>query len=246
MKILSKILNKISTKKNKDMNERVENLISYSIHGIREPIDSCLFVLEKLNKEIYRDEINIPQIIKNVKLLESLINNTNDVTQNFLDIYKNKSSKVYINRKPVDVINSVKETFLKYKTIYETENIKYTIDIELDEKMMNLDENKLKQILNNVYDNAISNTKEGIIHTHLYFKDNKFFIEISDSGQGIDECVDYFNLNDDTKFGLHISKFLAMKMMGNVSLSNKKDKHGAVFKCWFYNIKEDNDISYDG
>lgn len=32
-------------------------------------------------------------------------------------------------------------------------------------------------------------------------------------------------------------------MMGNVSLSNKKDKHGSVFKCWFYNIKEDNDIS---
>lgn len=244
MKRFTKFLKKRKPQKEFVTQESVDNLISYGIHGIREPLHTCVYILDELKKELEKEEdsVRVQFIKKNIKLLDSLINHTNDVTKNFFDMYKMKNTEVYIKMKPVNIIDIVKDVYTSFK-IFENENVSYTLNTnDIEKKIINVDENKLRQILNNVFDNAKEATTSGEINIQCYSKDNKFFIEITDTGKGIDEEIDYFNLNENNKFGLHVSKFLAMKMMGDVSLCNRKDNiQGTVFKCWFYSIEYSNE-----
>ena len=80
------------------------------------------------------------------------------------------------------------ESFLKYKKLAGDKNITCEYNWETDDTAVLGDLYMTKQIISNLFDNAVKFTNEGTINARIYSNFNrKIVVEISDSGIGMGE-----------------------------------------------------------
>ncbi|MDD3014701.1 MAG: GAF domain-containing protein, partial [Candidatus Gastranaerophilales bacterium] len=221
--------------------EQMKNeFISTVSHELRTPLTSIQGSLELVLSTSFGD---IPDQIRNLvgityKNCIRLSNLINDL----LDIEKIEIGKMQFRLETMELIPVIKEAIEANKSYAEKFNVKFIFKPNNDNIKVNVDKNRLIQVITNLLSNAVKFSPPGDIVTIYMSRENDFSrISISDNGSGIPEgfkskIFQKFSQSDSsntrqkggTGLGLSISKAIIEKMGGSISYISEENK-GSTF-----------------
>lgn len=223
-----------SEKSNK---RKIEFLAGIS-HEFKTPLNAIIGFSEILKTKISDndDARYIGHILKSSKHLLTLIEDVLDVSKSQ---YKNLELKYKMFNPKEEIIQVILtlEKMIKEKGIdlnYTLTDIKFSADVK-----------RFRQLIFNLLSNAIKfNKQNGKINIFTYVKDDKFFFEISDTGDGIskkdyEKIFDFFSQVNNSQLkrqlgsgvGLALCKMIVEAHKGEIFFKSKVKK-GSCF--WFY------------
>lgn len=211
-------------------------------HEIRTPLTAILGYSEMLlendgdkTEEDINHEIN--SIIKSGTHLHEIIDD-------ILDLSKIEAEQLIIAKDEIALIEFINEMELIFGPQARKKGLTFTISYEYPLPITILsDPTRLRQILINLIGNAIKFTNEGgiTVNTEFHHDENQLFISVADTGIGMSESEKQsmfkpFSQAESsisrrfggTGLGLCISKQLAKRMGGDITVETKKGS-GSVF-----------------
>ncbi len=212
-------------------------------HQIRTPMNGIvgfLNLLEQNNVSEDDKEECIRYIKKSSKQLLNLINK-------IIVISEIESGQVDINYTETNVNLILKELYDEFNLWLNEDpdkNIKFNLSLGKDDDAFNIvsDPYRLKEILQNLIENAIKFTDKGYVEFGYNLKNNELTFFIKDSGVGIpaDKHNVIFKRFDQsscpgkidpegTGIGLTITKYLVSQMGGKIEVESKPGK-GTIFR----------------
>lgn len=243
---IDRVLLESELRKSKDQAEKADKLKSAFLanisHEIRTPMNAILGFSELLND----DEISKKERVEFVDIInnqgQQLLRLINDI----VDISKIESGQVNIVVKKVNLnvfIESLNQLYLREIRSSKGNKIILSKHLGLKDEEANvfIDENRVFQVLVNLFNNAVKYTEEGKIRFGYTIVENeiKFFVE--DTGVGISDemkeiIFERFRQADSSQvkrfggvgLGLAISKGIVELMNGRIWVETKKEK-GAKF-----------------
>ncbi len=208
-------------------------------HEIRTPIGIIMGFVDILNSTHLSEEEkkhNMAIIKRNCRQLLNIIDD-------ILDISKVEAGQIKIRKEFINTLELLQD--LKSILRLKVEDKKIDIDVNISGKVPSTifsDNTRLRQIILNICGNAIKFTKEGKVSIETYFKDNKIFFRVMDTGLGIESSdleklfkpfsqVDSSNTREfgGTGLGLALSRKLARELGGDVVLESTEIQRGSVF-----------------
>ena len=212
-------------------------------HEIRTPMNSILGFSELLSEP----SISPEQIKKFNKIIQLSGEQLMHIIDDIIDISKIELNQLTIKYAPVNVhlclqeVTEVQQN--KIKSLGKKLKLNLIVEEEFKDLIIESDEFRLKQIVNNLIGNSIKYTEKGIITVGCTIKsmDGKKFIEffVKDTGRGIpkeaqEKIFDRFTQADNVDFkegtglGLSITKGLLELLGGSIHLESEPGK-GSVF-----------------
>jgi len=223
-----------------EMNIEKNNVLSVVAHDLKTPLGNIqgLIELMYLKKENLTKEQE-----EYLSLISKVSTDGISMVNNMLDVHKIEAElkeMVLINTNVYDIIEKVVKL---HEPSMMAKNVQVNIDISDRELHINTDAQYLRQIISNLFSNAIKYTnKETTVDIKVSESDNFIEIAVSDHGNGIDSDqmkrlfagykVAGSAENDKASpgFGLLITRRLVDKLKGKISVENKVAGSGAIFK----------------
>lgn len=218
-------------------NKRKIEFLAGISHEFKTPLNSIIGFSEILKYNIVRKE--------NLKYIENISQSSKHLLtliEDVLDVSKSQYNRLelnYINFRPkeeiVKIISSLEE-MLNEKNL----SLNYTLaDVELE-----ADIKRFRQLIYNLITNAVKfNKPNGKIDIFTYVKEEKFFFEITDTGDGInkrnqEKIFDFFSQVNRNQLkrqlgsgvGLALCKMIVKTHGGDINFKSKLHK-GSCF--WF-------------
>ncbi len=205
-------------------------------HELRTPLNAVLGYAEMFKESVYgpvnEKQVNMAdRIMKNTQRLLGLIND-------LLDQAQMEAGKLTIKMAPVKPAELLENLHSVMDKTASDKGLMLTSEIEdnLPERV-NGDAARLQQILVNLVNNAVKFTDQGSVHVKLFYPyENKWGIEVSDTGHGISESelphifetfrqVEGATTRVHGGFGLGLSivKQLVNLMNGEIKVQSKVD-----------------------
>ena len=190
------------------------------------------------------------------------------IINNVLDMSKIEAGVIDIRPYSVDICNSIENVLETLWTTYRkerdvvTKNLETKIIVEVGvPKRLIIDADRIRQIVSNLFTNAIKFTQEGYItmtiSTLVFQGRNHLSLKMKDTGPGIDsrDIAIVFNPFDQAKnrahdyggtgLGLSISKKLCVIMGGDISCTSELGK-GSLFSVLVPYESDDEVSTYSG
>ena len=174
----SNTLNKFSNKKNSLL-----NILSHDLLGPLGTIQNLSTIIQKRatdseNKELNRFVSSIEKISRNsIALIRNLLN------QEFLE---SASAELVVRR--TNIVTVIRHSLEQYKQSEETMQRTFSFSTTKDIIMVDIDESKLLQAINNLISNALKFTQEnGAIDIAITEENESILLTVSDNGIGIPE-----------------------------------------------------------
>ena len=194
-------------------------------HEIRTPLNAITGFSELMAfADTDEERMSYYDVIKmNNQLLMQLIND-------ILDISKIEADAIKITYEQLDV-SELMDTIYASAKLRVPGGVKLVLEKEADHHMFGTDSMRLLQLINNLVNNAIKNTKEGSITMGYTIQpDDQLRFYVRDTGIGIDKekLKDVFDrfvkINDYMEgigLGLAICKGLVVKMGGSIHVTSE-------------------------
>jgi signal transduction histidine kinase len=171
------ITNLYQTISNQEKERQVRNSLFKITHEVKNPIAVCKGYLEML------DPTNQKQTEKYINIIKQEIERSLNIMNDFMEFSKIKIEKEIIDiNMLLDDINDSLKVLIKHK------NIKYIYNQNEDERYIEADYNRLKQVFINIVKNSIEAIdKKGIIEITSNEDEDNYYIIIKDNGIGMNE-----------------------------------------------------------
>lgn len=236
--------------------ENANNQLLTSLsHDIRTPLTSIIGYTDAIKKELLKDGLNDKYDLQNV------IENHNNVIENYIDIVREKSyslkeyldnvfdwfklnsNEFYLDLNDMEITELSRNIIKSWIVIFEEKDIDFDIEIEEKEIICNLDQNAYARVINNIIQNAVEHSKTKKIQISIKESNRKIFITIKDFGVGIEpddleHIFDRLYKCDKARnkvgsgLGLYITKELIEKMNGCIDVKSKVGE-GTEFEIIF-------------
>jgi len=223
----------------KKLDEAKTEFISIASHQLRTPLTAIKGYISMILEGNYGeipDQVEKP--MKNVfESNERLIDLVNDL----LNVSRIESGKLDLNLERGSILKLISEVVeeLKIKSQDKDVKIEWNPENLPDIKM---DYDKIRQVVMNIVDNAISYTEDGNIEIEAEEKDDKIEITVSDTGEGmtedeIEHLFDRFSrgkagnkLNTEgAGLGLYVGKKFIKMHDGKIWAESKGQGEGSTF-----------------
>lgn len=166
--------------KAEEMNRLKTNFLSNMSHELRTPLVAILGSAEILTQELTEPSLkkwaqNI--FISGKRLLE---------TQNLiLDLSKIEAEKIEVVYSIISMADTIKEVVSLFTPLAQKKGLKLNLDLVEKDINARLDERLVREVLNNLVNNAIKYTEKGGIVVKMTREDNSAVISVKDTGIGI-------------------------------------------------------------
>jgi signal transduction histidine kinase len=226
-----------SMAENLEKNEQLRrNMVADVAHELRTPISNLKGYLEAISDGIVQpDEKTIRSLNEEASSLTNLVTDLQELT--LAD-----SGKLKIARQPEDISKLVQENVIAIQTKAVNKNITISSDLPEVLPLVDIDAQRIKQVLNNLLDNAVAHTPSGgSIKITSQQKDNILYISVIDTGEGIlpeylPKIFDRFyrvgksrtRATGGSGLGLTIAKQLVEAHGGNIGVTSELGK-GSTF-----------------
>ncbi len=200
---------------------RLDFLRSLS-HEIKTPLNIVNGNAELMEKGVYGDPSGFSEPIKNVK--EAVIRATN-IVNDLLEISHTQLKDINLEKSKISVLH-FRDLFNEYEFLASKRGLDFEVSFSGNETF-NGDFQIWNTILSNLISNAVKYTKEGFIRISFDVGDDKIYLNVQDSGEGIsaekmngifeisvDEDKNYMNKG----FGLPIVKKMVDLVSGNIEI----------------------------
>ncbi|KZL92382.1 sensor histidine kinase [Clostridium magnum] len=183
--------------------------------------------------ELYADDEKIKEYSKKIN---ASTNEVNRIITDFFNLSKPRQTdleEIGFN----DLIFSMKSTI---ETSSQLNDVKVILDLNHDERYILCDETQIRQVILNIYKNAVEAMEETVnpvlhISTGLDEKNKEVFIKISDNGKGIDaETIKkigkafFTTKKTGTGLGLNVCYQIIKEHKGKLSVKSELGK-GTIF-----------------
>ena len=178
-------LNNTLVDANKDIlkaDKAKKELLGNVSHDLRTPLTMIVGygeMMRDLPEE--NNEENINTIIDEAKRLSVLVDD-------LVDISKMEDNVVELHREDINLNSLLESVYHQYEKHCKANNIDFKLQLS-DDVMVNIDENRIKQVLYNFLNNSINyndkENKEIILGSEKI--DNKYRVFVYDNGEGIEE-----------------------------------------------------------
>lgn len=222
-----------------------EFLINTS-HEFKTPLHAIINISQsELNKHEKNYEENLSYITSIATRLSSLVND-------IIDFENLQNGSIKFTKKAFDINNIVQGIIEVLSYMRKGDNITLINNVPRGKYYVYADENRCKQILNNLIGNSLKYTEQGSIEVEAYNEGEYVSISVKDTGSGISENIKgqifkrnvqgeekNFTGNSSSGLGLSISKLLANNMGGDIYLKYSEPSKGSIFVIKLPKAKED-------
>lgn len=208
-------------------------------HEIRTPIGIIMGFVDILNSTSLSEEEKTHNMAIIKRNCRQLLNIIDDI----LDISKVEAGQIKIRKEFINTTELLQDLKSILRLKVEDKNIE--IDVKISGKVPSTffsDNTRLRQIILNICGNAIKFTKKGTVAIDCFFKENKIYFRVADTGLGIQSTevdklfkpfsqIDSSNTREfgGTGLGLALSRKLARALGGDVALENTTLHKGSIF-----------------
>ncbi|HHL32295.1 MAG TPA: HAMP domain-containing protein [Oceanospirillales bacterium] len=213
-------------------NRNKSDFLSNISHELRTPLQSILgysdLITELLPQEQQEIQHDVDTIIKNAEHLLHMINS-------ILDMAKVEAGKVNIELKPTDLDQLVTNVSETIKPLMINNGNKFQFSKQLSQNLVNIDADKLRQILLNLLGNAAKFTHNGAVNFDVRQTSEAIYFQVEDNGIGmnrdqVEHIFDPFYQIDaghtrryeGTGLGLAITYQFCQLMEGSITVESKE------------------------
>lgn len=252
----------IKSKELRDYQRNLEEKVADRTHKLEEAAEAKSLFLATMSHEIrtpMNGMLGIVELLKSTTLAEEqaryldLIYSSGDallaIINNVLDYSKIEAGKMSLEVINFDLYKLIDHTVALFAVVASNKKIKLVTAIEPNvPRMINSDPTRLRQVINNLVNNAIKFTEQGTVTLRVSAydsatNDNKMIcFEVEDTGIGMEQdqtenLFQSFTQADSsttrkyggTGLGLSISKYFIEKMGGSIEVTSAPAQ-GSVFK----------------
>lgn len=206
-------------------------------HEVKNPIAVCKGYLDMID---YND---VEKIKRYIPIIKDEISRTLILMDDFLDY-----TKIQIEKDIVDVYILLEDTIDIMKPLFRKYHINIDYDLPDDELYLELDYNRMKQVLVNILKNSIeardNKKKDKYIKINVIKKSDDIIIKIKDNGIGMDSKtlkrvseMFYTTKEKGTGLGVALSNEIIKQHNGILTYTSVKDKYTITTITLPYNKK---------
>ncbi len=227
--------------------DQIKNdFISSVSHELRTPLTAIKgWAITLQTDEYSEDEL----LMDGLNIIETESDRLSQMVEDLLDFSRFISGRIILQKEEFNIIETINMIGKQWSPRAKTNNINFVVDIDQDPIYIIGDENRIKQVLINLLDNAFKFTNEdGIVRLSAIKEVNQLVLEIEDNGIGIPaedlpNIVEKFYKGKHSKshsgIGLSICDEIVKLHDGKMTIESEVDK-GTLIKV-FLPLKE-NDI----
>ncbi|HEX7260156.1 MAG TPA: HAMP domain-containing sensor histidine kinase [Candidatus Saccharimonadia bacterium] len=224
----------------KELDKAKDEFISLASHQLRTPLTSIKgyvsMLLEGEAGAITKEQHEfLDYAYRGSQRMVSLISD-------LLNVSRMSAGKFYIEREPLDIAAIVEEEIQQLQQHPDAKKLKLTyVAPKKPLPLLNLDENKTRQVIMNLIDNAIYYTREGGVTVMLAQEGQHAVLRVSDTGIGVPKTAraklfgKFFRANnaqtirpDGTGLGLFLAKRVIEEQGGTILFESVEGK-GSTF-----------------
>ena len=242
-----KMINALELAKNQaeKANHAKSDFLSSMSHEIRTPLNAIVGLSE--DTLTYKDQMP-EEVIENSKDIINASQTLLEIVGNILDINKIESNKMEIYENPYNFKEEITNMCRVTQTRIGEKNIKFNLSIADDIPYELIgDKAKVKEVINNIFTNAIKYTDQGEINltikciNELNKNVTNIIVTCQDTGKGIKAelinrlftkfdrlDIERNTTTEGTGLGLAITKSLVEMMGGNINVQSQYGK-GSIF-----------------
>ena len=187
------------TLKELEREKNLKNALFKITHEVKNPIAVCKGYLSMMDYD------NIDKVKKYNEIIESELNRTLDIMDNF-----SRYTKIKVDKDIMDLDSLIREVISNMSSVFEAYKVEVVYDYD-DELFINGDYGRLKQVLVNILKNSCEAIKrDGRININLSVDNKNIYLNIRDNGCGMSpeelESVDQlFFTSKDKGCGIGVS-----------------------------------------
>ncbi|MCT4565588.1 MAG: ATP-binding protein [Maledivibacter sp.] len=230
-------------KKNEELkvaNRSKNSFIANVSHELKTPLNITMtyleYLLEEQDEELSEEQKEMLKVAyNNADRLQYLIND-------LLDISLIEAQKINFDFKEINLTTFLNTLITDRNLTIKGKNINIKFSIPQKDIFIITDMFRLRQVVDNILDNAIKFSCEGDIEVSLKEKTNNIDIYVKDNGIGIDQdkmdsiFKPFYQVDDSSKkkykgvgLGLYISQKIINALGGEISVENNSEQ-GCCFK----------------
>jgi PAS domain S-box-containing protein len=220
-------------------NRSKDEFLAVLSHELRTPLNSMFGWVRMLNT----GQLDAEKTKRAVEVIERNINLQTKLIEDILDVSRIISGKIRLENRQIDFLPLVNSVIELNQPTAETKNVELITEFDSEACIMNGDAERLQQVVNNLFTNAIKFTPAGgKIIVKLNCNETRVELNVNDSGVGIEPeflpyVFDRFRQADSSSkrkhgglgLGLAIVKHLVEMHGGEVSADSAGVNQGSTF-----------------
>ena len=244
---------KLANKRLKELDQMKSDFLSTVSHELRTPLTSVLGfarMIEKKMADVVLPQVQTEdkkvnrasrQVQDNLRIIVSEGERLTQLINNVLDISKMEAGRVDWNMDWLSMEETIDRTIASVASLYEMKGLELQKEIEGNLPLVYGDENRIVQILQNLFSNAQKFTEQGRVICRAFSDNTHLQVSVTDQGVGIasedlDKVFDKFKQVGDTLtdkpsgtgLGLPICKEIIENHGGEIWASSEPGK-GSTF-----------------
>jgi signal transduction histidine kinase len=225
----------------KELDKRKTEFLSTVSHELRTPLTPIKQYLQNMLSEMY-GAVNEKQK-KRSEMALTCVNDEARLIENLLDLVRIQENRIQTDLEFGSIADIVHRIIHRFEYSAKEKHLELKLNMpDEDCLMINIDREKIRQIITNLVHNAIKFTEKGTVTVSVFSENEKIKVCVSDTGIGIpDSQIEkiferFYQIDSSftrkvggTGIGLNIVKKFVELHGGKIWVENNKDCAGTCF-----------------